>query len=219
MARYSLPMRPMQRDVPVIGIVGSSMNGGKTTTAVSLAHGLGKAGLRVAGIKATGTGAFGDFNAFRDAGVPLVADFTDAGMVSTYRQPLERIERGARKLLAHAAANQADVAVVELADGVCQEETAQLLQRSCFRDVLVTVLMAAPDALSAIGGVSILRQMGLEPAVVSGKVSCSPLAAREAERRTCVTVMSRADLCDPEKAYALAAPFLGYRSPEVRQVA
>ena len=36
-------------------------------------------GWRVAGVKATGTGAFGDFNAFLDAGVPA-SDFTDAGM-------------------------------------------------------------------------------------------------------------------------------------------
>ena len=219
LARYSLPLRPLQRDVPVICVVGSSMNGGKTTTAVSLAHGLGKAGLRVAGIKATGTGAFGDFNAFRDAGVPFVADFTDAGMASTYRQPLERIERGFQKLLAHAAADQVDVAIVELADGVCQHETARLLQGSQFRDALVAVLMAAPDALSAIGGVSILRQMGLETAAVSGMVSCSPLAAREAERRTSVPVLSRADLCDPGKAAALVTPFLGYQVPEVRRVA
>ena len=48
----------------------------------------------VAALKATGTGAFGDFNAYTDAGAGYVADFTDVGMVSTYRQPLSRIEAG-----------------------------------------------------------------------------------------------------------------------------
>ena len=72
---YALPACTIPAHVTVIGVFGSSMNSGKTTTASSLAHDLMRAGHRVAGIMATGTGAFGDLNAFRDAGVPM-SDFT-----------------------------------------------------------------------------------------------------------------------------------------------
>jgi len=202
-ARYALPERPVARDVAVITVVGASMNAGKTTAAASLAHGLHRAGARVAAIKATGTGAFGDFHAFRDAGVPVVADFTDAGMASTYRQPLERIERGFQSLIVHAAEEGAELVVVELADGVFQTETKQLLLGSAVRNRLKGILFAAPDALGAVGGVAILRQMGLEPFAVSGMVSCSPLAIAEAKAVVQVPVASREDLCDPNRVSQL----------------
>lgn len=201
--RYALGHRPPSNDVTVILVVGASMNAGKTTAAVSLAHGLSRAGLRVAGIKATGTGAFGDFNAFQDAGIAMVADFTDAGMASTYRQPLERIERGFETLIAHAAAEGAEVAVVELADGIFQKETAELLRSPRIRNAVAGVMYATPDAIGAAGGVSLLRQLGLEPFAVSGKVTCSPLASAEAEAATRVPLVSRAGLCDPVRALEL----------------
>ena len=38
-ARYALPSRPAPEGLIVIGVVGASMNAGKTTAAASLAHG------------------------------------------------------------------------------------------------------------------------------------------------------------------------------------
>ena len=198
-------------DIVVIAVVGASMNSGKTTAVASLAHGLCRAGHRVAAIKATGTGAFGDFNAFVDTGAHYVADFTDAGMVSTYRQPLGRIEAGLQTLLSHAAGAGCEVAVVELADGVFQKETADLLKTPGVRDGFAGVVFAAPDALAAAGGCAALRTMGIEPALVTGMVSCSPLGASEAETATRVSVVTRGTLCDPAQANALLARMLAPR--------
>lgn len=210
-AHYGLPMAATSSDITVIAVVGASMNAGKTTASVSLAHGLSRAGLRVAGLKVTGTGAFGDFNALRDAGIPIVADFTDAGMASTYRQPLDRIEEGFKTLLAHAVANGATVAVVEIADGIFQHETAELLRSSVLREKLTGVMFAAPDALGAVGGVRHLQQIGLKPFAVSGMVSCSPLATAEAERNTQTPIVSREALCNPDVATQLVHSFLNVR--------
>ncbi|MGI9463726.1 MAG: hypothetical protein ACR2OM_07295, partial [Aestuariivirgaceae bacterium] len=167
---YAVPPARIPDNLTVIGVFGASMNAGKTTAAVSLAHGLKKAGYAVEGVKATGTGAFGDFNAFRDAGVP-VSDFTDAGMATTYRMPLERIEQGFETLVGAAADRGADVVVVEIADGVFQAETQEILKKSRIKDRLDAVMFAAPDALGAVGGVSILKQYGLVPFAVSGMVT------------------------------------------------
>ena len=202
-ARYALPHDSMPSDMKVIVVVGGSMNAGKTTATASLAHGLSRAGFKVAAIKATGTGAFGDFNAFRDAGIGVVVDFTDAGMASTYRQPIDRIEYAFESLLAHASAQGAQIAVVELADGVFQAETAELLRASAIRNALHGILFATPDAVGAVGGVGVLRTMGLEPIAVSGMVSCSPLAAAEAQAATGVPVISRDDLRNPACAFDL----------------
>lgn len=207
-ARYALPYRAAPADMPVIAVVGVSMNAGKTTATASLAHGLKRAGHAVAAIKITGTGAFGDFNAYLDAGIPVVADFTDAGMASTYRQPIDRIERAFDTLLGHAREQGAEVAVVELADGICQAETTQLLRDSTVRDRLDGVLFAARDSMGATGGVAILRQMGLEPFAISGLVSCSPLASVEARALTHVPVVSRDELQNPDVLAELVRPFM-----------
>lgn len=205
LARYGLPVRRSNHGMTVIGVVGNSMNAGKTTAAASLAHGLSRSGCSVAALKATGTGAFGDFNAYRDAGADIVADFTDVGMASTYRQPIGRIEAGFDTLLSHASDKGAGIAIVELADGLFQRETAQILRSSRIRNQLSGMVFAAPDALSAIGGSARLLDLDLPLLVVSGKVSCSPLASVEASEHLSVPIASRENLRDPEFARGLLA--------------
>lgn len=211
---YALPALPANNRVTVIGVFGASMNSGKTTAASSLAHGLQRAGYAVAGVKATGTGAFGDFNSFEDGGAPAL-DFTDAGMATTYRMPLDRIEAGFDTLVATAAAGGAEVVVVEIADGVFQQETRAILQSSRIRDRLDGILFAAPDALSALGGVMVLRQMNLRPFAISGMVSCSPLATEEAAEVTGLPILSREDLWSPEAIALHVAPWMRHEKQDV----
>ena len=213
-ADYALPPLPANEQVTVIGVFGASMNSGKTTAASSLAHGLMRSGYAVAGVKATGTGAFGDFNSFEDGGAPAL-DFTDVGMATTFRMPLERIEAGFDTLVATAAARGAEVVVVEIADGVFQQETRAILKSSRIRDRLDGILFAAPDALSALGGVMVLRQMDLSPFAISGMVSCSPLATAEAAEVTALPILSREDLWSPEAMARHVAPLMRYAPEDV----
>ncbi|MBW4709203.1 hypothetical protein KX928_15535 [Roseobacter sp. YSTF-M11] len=206
-ARYGLPTKEIPDDVTVIGVFGASMNAGKTTAAVSLAHGLSQAGFSVAGVKATGTGAFSDFNAFEDAGVSAM-DFTDAGMPTTYRMPMDRIEQGFETLVGTAAANGAEVVVVEIADGVFQQETQEILAGSVICDRLDAILFATPDALGAVGGARVLADHGLRPFAMSGKLTQSPLAMMEARIATGIPQLSREDLCTPSAVMAVARGIL-----------
>lgn len=213
---YALAPQLPNENVTVIGVFGASMNSGKTTAASSLAHGLRAAGYAVAGIKATGTGAFGDFNSFEDAGVP-VTDFTDVGMATTYRQPLARIEEGFHTLVASAANAGADVVVVEIADGVFQQETRSVLAGGAIRERLDGILFAAPDALSALGSVVVLERHGLSPFAISGMVSCSPLATSEAAEVTGLPILSREELWDPAVIARHVAPLI--RVPQLQSAA
>ncbi|MBM7068766.1 hypothetical protein [Actibacterium sp. 188UL27-1] len=194
-ADYALPPIAANDDVTVLGVFGASMNSGKTTAAASLAHGLKQAGYTVAGVKATGTGAFGDYNAFEDAGVP-VTDFTDVGMATTYRMPLEKVEQGFDTLVATAAQDGAQIVVVEIADGVFQQETRAILNQSRIRNRLDGILFAAPDALSALGGVTVLERHGFSPFAISGMLTLSPLATAEAADVTGLPILSREELWD-----------------------
>ena len=215
-ADYALAKTTVPEQVTVLGVFGASMNAGKTTAAVSLAYGLANAGYKVAGVKATGTGAFGDFNAFRDASIP-VTDFTDAGMPTTFRMPLERIEAGFETLVGQAAAEGAEIVVVEIADGVFQRETAQILKNSLIIKRMDGLLFATPDALGAVGGVTTLNRFGLRPFALSGMVSLSALGTVEAETETRLPVLTREKLCDGAVVENLCAPMI--RSNKVAKVA
>lgn len=201
---YALAPTAHPLDIPVIAVFGSSMNAGKTTAATALVRGLKQAGWRVAAIKGTGTGAYGDFNSVTDAGAHYVADFTDAGMVSTYLQPMARVKAAIRTLLSEAKSRQADVVVLEIADGLFQKETAALLADGTFRSWISGTVFACGDPLAAAGGVAELSRFGLRPAALTGVLSCSPMSSAEAMAATGVPVLTRQDLSEPAEASAMA---------------
>ncbi|WP_295623421.1 DUF1611 domain-containing protein [uncultured Nitrosomonas sp.] len=204
-ADFALPRAAGRSTLPVIAVLGTAMNSGKTTATVALSHGLTRAGYRVATIKATGTGAFGDYNNYVDAGAHVVADFTDAGMVTTYLEPLERIKRGINDLLWHGQQSGAGIAVMEIADGLFQKETAALIADEVFHKRVTGVMFACGDALAAAGGVAELARLGLKPVALTGMLSCSPMASAEAQAATGIEVVTRNQLLDPVKASQLAA--------------
>ena len=201
--QYALPLAIRPQKLTAIGVVGASMNSGKTEATASLVHGLRLAGYRVAALKATGTGAFGDYNAYVDAGADFTADFTDAGMVSTYEQPLSRIERAIDTLLGAADNSGCNIAVVEFADGVLQQETAALLKNPRVCSAFSGFLYAVPDSLAALGGAYALKEIGIVPLALTGLITQSPLNVSEAEKATGLPVISREELRDPAQASCL----------------
>lgn len=194
-----------QRGVPVIAVCGTSMNSGKTFTAAHLAHGYTRQGLTVGALKLTGTGAGGDLWRFRDAGAHHVADFTDAGMPTTYRLDLDRVVSGAMMLIAQASLT-CDVIVCEVADGLRQRETAALLQSPQFRDRLAGVVFCSGDALGAEAGVTWLRNARHEVRAISGLLTRAPLAVREAESATGFPCLTPDQLLDPGVLEQLRLP-------------
>lgn len=184
-------------------VAGTSMNSGKTTTVAAIAHGLAAAGLRVGATKVTGTGAGGDPYLFTDAGAAEVLDFTDAGYASTYRVPVPELAQAFVLLHGELAARGVDVIVVEIADGILQQETSALLRESAVVERTDGMVFAAGDALGAVTGVTRLRGLGLQVLAASGVLTCSPLAIREAQAVLDVPVYSPEDLADPSIAQSL----------------
>jgi hypothetical protein len=173
------------------------MNAGKTTTAANLIHGLARGGMRVGAAKVTGTGAGGDAWLMRDAGASMVLDFTDAGLASTYLASLEQIQASMTTLLGHLCAAWVDAIVLEVADGLYQGETAKLVSGSYFKEAVDGVVFAAGDAMGAAGGVDWLRTRGVPVRAVSGVLTASPLAVREAQQAAGVPVLDLQALRDP----------------------
>jgi len=180
-----------------IAVAGTAMNAGKTTTAANLIKGLSKAKLKVGAAKVTGTGAGGDRWTLVDAGANPVLDFTDVGYASTYRVSPVQVESIMSQLCGHLAAEGAEFIVLEIADGLFQEETARLLASPTFAALVDGIVFAAGDALGALAGVEWLRRRHLPVLAVSGLLTASPLASREAAA-TGLPVLSQPQLLQGE---------------------
>lgn len=180
-----------------VAVLGSSMNAGKTTSAAAIIHGLTRAGLRVGAAKLTGTGSGGDLWAMRDAGARKVLDFSDAGHASTFLLSPEAVIAQAHTLLASFAPSDFDIVIVEIADGLLQRETAMLLEAAREARWFRSVVFAAADAMSASFGTNLLARLGLPACAVTGVISASPLASREAEANTGLPTLTLPMLRDP----------------------
>lgn len=191
--------------LPAILVAGTSMNAGKTTTAAGLIHGMNRAGLRVGALKITGTGAGGDMWHYADAGAAVTLDFTDAGFASTYLQPLAGLEAAALHLMGAIEDESCDIAVIEIADGLYQEETAALLKRPLLRSIAPTTLFTAREAMGGAHGAEWMKRNGYEVLGLSGLLTRSPLAMREAQASGDTPVLTLEDLQDPISAASLAA--------------
>lgn len=199
-ADFAVPATQPSGRLPIIVVCGTSMNAGKTTSMAALVRGLAAAGLKVGTIKATGTGAGNDLWIMRDSGATEVLDFTDAGWATTYRVPVDAIERSTGHLVAMMEAQGCEVIVMEIADGLFQGETRELMRRPSFRDSVSGVVFAAGDAMGAVGGAQRLLTMGYNVLAISGRVTQSPLACREVGEETQLPVFGLNDLSNREKA-------------------
>jgi hypothetical protein len=194
----TVPGRP-----PVVAVLGSSMNSGKSTTLACLVRGLTEAGHRVGAGKVTGTGAGGDPRLFTDAGAATVLDFTDFGHPSTYRLDHAQVRGLLAGLATELAEPGTDVVVLEGADGVFQQETARLRDDPLFGSRVDRVVFAAGDALGATAGVRRLAEAGHDVVACSGVVTASPLAAGEARAAVDVPVVDTYELTRPDMAERL----------------
>lgn len=188
---------------PVIAVLGTSMNSGKTTSAACLMRGLANAGLCVAAGKVTGTGSGNDPRLFMDAGASPVLDFTDFGIPTTFRQSAAETRELLKNLIAALASSRPDVIVLEIADGLYQEETRRLLHDPVFHGAVDHVVFCAMDALGAVAGLEVLKAAGLPVTAVSGRLTASPLATAEAAEVLTVPVLETFALCEQSVASAL----------------
>jgi hypothetical protein len=201
----------------VIAVLGTSMNSGKSTTVASIVRGLTAAGYGVAAGKVTGTGAGGDPYMFEDAGAMRVLDFTDFGFSSTYLLDSATVTALFTSVVDELAGDEPDVIVLEIADGLLQPETSNLIVDPWFHDIVGAVVFSAGDAMGAMMGLAELRRRSLDVVAVAGLLTASPLAVRETESVVDVPVVPLIDLCTPEIAERLLVPAV--RSPELHPVA
>lgn len=205
----------------VMAFLGTGMDAGKTTTACSTIHGLTRAGHKVGFGKVTGTGYSGDLFAPIDSGAVTGYDFVDMGYPSTYMVPTAQINRIMDDIINKLRLDGCDTIVLEIADGIFQQDNMQLLSSASVKARIDGIILAADGPLGAIQANQTMRDQGYEVLAISGVASAAPLALREIKRNLgnmsppfgCLT---KDDLRTPEIADGLRNSALASRDNKLR---
>ena len=176
--------------INLILVVGSGMNSGKTTTCRKLIKSLTQRGTRVAACKVTGSISPRDTDEMISAGAIYVTDFSDYGFPSTYKCDREELMFLFETMLADLSQYKPDLIIMEIADGVLQRETNQLLNEPLFKKWAKGVIVTADSAPAALYSVEYLQSKGFRTLCLSGSITSSPLYVKEFKDRHDVPVIS-----------------------------
>ncbi|MDC0358716.1 hypothetical protein OAO01_07870 [Oligoflexia bacterium] len=178
----------------LIVVCGSGMDSGKTNAGKAVIYSLNAAGHPVAAGKVTGTARFQDLTLLNQAGAWAIDHFAYHGFPSTYTLKKSELEELfwqvyhylARELDAQLEGRenpQPGFIVLELADGLLQEETQFLLTNEGIRPCVDRVVLACRDALGVLAGMTLLNEWGLPSPVISGRVSNADLGRQQLLRQ------------------------------------
>jgi len=205
-ARAALPAMPLPADLPpVVCIVGTCMNSGKTTVAGGLISELVRKGQRVAAGKLTGVSLRRDVLHMQDSGAAAVSVFTDFGVITTTDR---NVVPAAHSLVAHLADAEPDLIVLEMGDGLLGTYGVQaLLNDEPLREAIRATVLCAQDPVGAWGGQRLLSgRYGLATTLVSGMVTDTPTGKRFCREQMGVPAFNAQREC--EQLAAELAPML-----------
>lgn len=157
----------LDAELPVVYVLGTCMNAGKTAAATEIVRGLTRAGYRVAAAKLTGVSLMRDALFMRDAGAVEALTFNDAGAASTHAGMTVPVAKG---LFNRLAASHPDVIVAELGDGILGEYGVQdILLDAELAEAGAAFVMAAPDPVACWGALELMtRKFHLPVTVLTG---------------------------------------------------
>jgi len=172
---YALDASPMPTHLPpIVALVGTSMDTGKTTASSALVSILSDQGFRVACGKLTGVSLRRDMLMQEDNGAFLTANFTDFGLVTSSE---ETAVGAAHSLISYLCDHSPDIIVLELGDGLFGPYGVRaLLADAPFRAAIRSFVLCAHDPVGAWGAVRDLDEsFGLRPAMVTGPITDTPV--------------------------------------------
>ena len=164
---------------PVVFVVGTGMNSGKTTSTARIGKVLVDSELSVSILKVTGSVANRDLFEFEAVGARHTSDFSDYGFPSTYLSTNREIEGLLFQMIEDTLYSKPDIILIEIADGILQRETQMLLKSKAVKATAAGLILTAPCSLSALSLVNVARELGHYPVAVTGIITNSPLFVTE----------------------------------------
>lgn len=163
---------------PVLLLVGTCMNAGKTTAAAVITRHVRKRGRMVHAGKVTGVAAIKDLQLFEDNGAGRTLSFLDCGLPSTCYRP--DVVDVALTLLAELAEESPDLIVLEMGDGLFGEYGVdEILSDERFVRHVSGAVLAANDLIGAWAAAERLKTYGVETLCVTGPATDNATGIRK----------------------------------------
>jgi dethiobiotin synthetase len=164
----------LERSAPIVIVAGTCMNSGKTVAATEIIKQAAHAGLRVAGAKMSGVACLRDTLNMQDHGAIATASFLDCGLPSTV--DAGDLSPVAKAILNHLNTFEPDLIVVELGDGIVGGYAVDsVLQDLEIKSATSAFVFCASDYVGVIGGMAVLKNLGIEIDVIAGSVTDSQM--------------------------------------------
>ena len=160
---------------PVFLVLGTSAEVGKTTAAVAVLRSLHHQGHQnVIALKATGTSSVRELYHYRDFGADRSFDCIDFGLPTTYPSDREGVRGVFDQALDVCLSMPSDAVVIECGGDILGANVPLFLERLSRRRRDLKVVLAAPDALAALGAKQVLRDMGIPVHLITGRCTDTP---------------------------------------------
>lgn len=166
---------------PLVLVLGTSMNSGKTYAAAEIIRNWSHSGVRVAAGKLTGVAALRDTLSMSDNGAIATASFLNCGLPSTVDH--DDLAGVGRTVIHALEQHQPDVIVLELGDGIIGGyRTRDILTDPHIHRRTAARVFCAGDLVGAWGGVTYLETLKHRPEIISGPVTDNAVGTRYIER-------------------------------------
>jgi len=164
----------LKGSAPIVIVAGTCMHSGKTVAATEIIKQAHHAGLKVAGAKMSGIACLRDTLFMEDHGACATASFLDCGLPSTVG--IADLAPVAKAILNHLNTFEPDLIIVELGDGIVGGYSVDsVLQDFEIKKAIASFVFCASDYVGVIGGISVLRNLGIEIDVIAGSVTDSQM--------------------------------------------
>jgi hypothetical protein len=160
---------------PVYLVLGTSAEVGKTTASLVILRSLRHKGKQVIAFKATGTASLGELMTYRDFGALDALDCVDFGLPTTYPSDRENIQTHFESALDACLSRRADAVLIECGGDILGANVPIFIACLTRRRPRLKVILAAPDALAALGGKQVLEGMGLTVDLLTGPCTDTPI--------------------------------------------
>jgi hypothetical protein len=168
------PTDSLKPSAPIVIVAGTCMNSGKTVAATEIIKQAHHAGLKVCGAKMSGVAALRDTLNMEDHGASATASFLDCGLPSTV--DYGDLAPVAKAILNHLNSFEPDLIVVELGDGIVGGYAVDsVLKDAEIRQAISSFVFCASDYVGVVGGMAVLKNLGIEIDVIAGSVTDSQM--------------------------------------------
>ena len=171
---YTIPVPTTKKaSVPIVGLLGTKMDCGKTTIGCKIINDAKNKGLKVAALKLTGAAFSQDLYKLKEFGANPVYDYVDMGLPSTCGlNAAEAVVTSTKNLITLAKASNPDLIVIEFGDAVIGKyHVADILNCKDIVSEISTFILAASDLVAVAGAKEILgKKYGIKIDMVTGPV-------------------------------------------------